>query len=132
VLERLEECREPDRFAAWVLRIVHNRALNHVEYRRVRRAEPLDSIIEEPTHPGNEDPERDLARGELRTRLERALAQLPAAQREVLLLKDWIGLDHRAIARSLGISENLSRQRLFQARAQVRILLEKSEEPDGG
>src|SRR5262245_63986837 len=36
--ERLETCREPERFAGWLLQVVRNRALNALERRRVRGA----------------------------------------------------------------------------------------------
>src|SRR5512137_301555 len=35
-LGRLDQCREPDRFAAWLFQGVRNRALNHLEKRRTR------------------------------------------------------------------------------------------------
>ena len=44
------------------------------------------------------------------------------SQREVLLLKDLEGWDHRAIGAALGFSEGMSRQHVFAAR---RILREK-------
>lgn len=124
-LERLEDCRDPDRFAGWLLRIVRNRALNHLEYRRVRDAATLESVFGDEGPPGGEAPDRALERGQLRERLEAALGRLPDAQREVLLLHDLAGWDHGAIAAGLRINENLSRQRLFQARTRMRKLLEE-------
>ena len=32
--ERLDECRQPEKFAAWLLQVVRNRARNYVDYRR--------------------------------------------------------------------------------------------------
>jgi RNA polymerase sigma-70 factor, ECF subfamily len=124
-LERLDDCRQPDRFAGWLLRIVRNRALNHLEYRRVRRAEDLESAFGVEGPPGGGDASRGIEQARLRERLERALREIPDAQREVLLLHDLTGWDHRAIAGSLGITENLCRQRLFQARTRMRKLLDE-------
>jgi len=118
-LERLEDCRDPDRFVYWLLQIVRNRSRNYLDYRRVRANEPLESI----TIAGAEDPQRDLARRRLRARLEKALVQLPEPQREILLLHDLAGWQHREIGEKLGISEVLCRQRLFQARARMRRFL---------
>lgn len=122
-LERMDGCRDPDKFAAWLFQVVRNRARNYLEYRRVRVAEPLDAVfgVEGPpearsTGPGSEQAHRRVA-------LERALTKLAEPDREVLLLHDLAGLRHRAIAESLGISEVLSRKRLFQARARMRQLL---------
>jgi RNA polymerase sigma-70 factor (ECF subfamily) len=124
-LERLDDCRHPDRFAGWLLRIVRNRALNHLEYRRVRSAEPLESAFGAEGPPGSDDASRAFVQGRLRRRLEVALRQVPDTQREVLLLHDLAGWDHRSIAGSLRITENLCRQRLFQARSRMRKLLDE-------
>jgi len=122
-LERLEDCRQPDRFAAWLLRIVRNRALNHLQYRRVRTAQPLEDAFGPEGPPGGGDPSRALEQRRLRERLEQALEQVPDNHREVLLLHDLAGWDHRDIAKAIGITENLCRQRLFQARVRMRKLL---------
>lgn len=118
-LERLESCRNPERFVFWLLQIVRNRSRNHLEYRRIRQAEPLESSDASTVA----DPGRNLRREELRLRLERGLASLPDVEREIVLLHDMEGWSHRDIAESLGISEVMSRQHLFQARRQLRPLL---------
>jgi RNA polymerase sigma-70 factor, ECF subfamily len=123
VLEHLDECRDPDRFAGWLLRIVRNRALNQLQYRRTRTTEPLEAAFGPEGPPGPDDTSRGLRTERLREQLETALEQVPEAHREALLLFDLAGWDHRTIAESLGITENLSRQRLFQARVKMRRLL---------
>src|SRR5262249_29168649 len=80
--ERLEDCRQQDRFVQWLCAIVRNRAHNVVARALVRRAKPLEAD----TAPAREDPSRDAELSELRGRLERALAALPSIQREVVLL----------------------------------------------
>ena len=127
-LEKLEDCREPKRFVFWLLQIVRNRALSYVEYRRVRRTEPLEhaSGISEPPGPG--DPGVHWQRERQRRRLEAALSQLTASHREILLLHDVVGWKHRQIAESLGLSEVNCRQRLFQAHARMRELLGEDSE----
>ena len=125
-LERLEECRDPERFAAWLLRIVRNKALNARESRSLRMGEPLE--------PGRiqaaDDPARDTERSELRERLLAALAGLTPAQREVVLLHDLEGFKHREIAELLGTSEGAARVQLFQARRALRRLLESGDRGD--
>ncbi len=129
-LERIEECREPDRFGSWLLSIVRNRALNYAQYRRVRATEPLADAFGPEGPSGGDDPGGSLRRERLRAVLERAMAQLSPGQREVLLLHDLAAWKHRAIAEYLGISEVMSRQHLFQARTRLRKLL--GEPPQGG
>jgi RNA polymerase sigma-70 factor (ECF subfamily) len=115
-LERIDECRRPDRFVYWLLQIVRNRAHNARAYRRVRSGPSTDEI--EVAAPG--DAARATERHELVDRLLAALETLTPEQRQVVLLKDLEGWDHRAIARSLDISEGMSRQHLLAARRALR------------
>jgi RNA polymerase sigma-70 factor (ECF subfamily) len=59
--------------------------------------------------------------------LERALAELPLASREVLLLVGVEGLDQEEAARVIGISYAALRQRLSRARTELRTAMEKLE-----
>jgi RNA polymerase sigma-70 factor (ECF subfamily) len=124
-LERIEDCRKPDRFVYWLLQIVRNRARNRRGHRKVRRADPL-----EPDSP-IADPHDDRGRRDLAIRLEEALAEVSEIQRTVLLLHDLEGWDHRGIAAALGISEVMSRQHLFQARRRLRERLDKEQRSTG-
>jgi RNA polymerase sigma-70 factor (ECF subfamily) len=114
--DHLHECREPAKFASWLLRIVRNRALNLRDYQRVRASVPLD----DGTAAIGGAAERNIEREELRTRLETALSHLSRIQREVVLLHDLEGWKHRKIAEALGMSEGMSRQHLFAARRLLR------------
>jgi RNA polymerase sigma-70 factor (ECF subfamily) len=116
VMERLEECRSPERFAGWFFTILRSTAHNHRRRERLRRGAPLD----EQTAAAGENPSRDAERGELRGRMGAALAELPRLESEVVLLHDLEGWTHVAIAKALGISEVGSRQHLFVARRKLR------------
>ncbi len=118
-LERLDDCREPDKFASWLLQIVRNRAHNFRDYRRVRAA----VSIELTGVAGPEDASDEAVQADLRTRLERALGRLSDMQRQVVLLHDLEGLKHREIAERIEISEGMSRQHLFNARKTLREIL---------
>lgn len=120
-LERLAECRDPRRFAGWLLRIVRNRALNHRRYLGIRAAEPL----EDAGHAASADsPAEDAERAELRERLTEAMSTLPQGQREVLLMHDLEGWKHREIGEVLGMPEGTVRYHLFNARRAVRARLQ--------
>jgi RNA polymerase sigma-70 factor (ECF subfamily) len=118
-LERLDDCRQPEKFAAWLSQIVRNHARNFRQYRRVRQTKPLELV----NATSSADPNRDVERGELRARLEAALGELSETQRQVVLLHDLEGYKHREIAEVLGLSEVASRQHLFTARGKLRELL---------
>jgi RNA polymerase sigma-70 factor (ECF subfamily) len=115
-MDRLETCRQPDRFGAWLVRVVRNVAHNHRAYHRVRATEPIDNV----QAAAPDDSLADAHRAELRERLTDALRLLPERQREVVLLHDLEGWMHREIAEALEISETMSRQTLFVARRALR------------
>jgi len=116
--EKLDTCRDPDRFRAWLLQIVRNRALNWLERRRLRDVpaedEPAPAVDLRPVSPPDVG---------LRDRLGRALAQLSPPQRLVVMLHDTEGWTHKESAEHLRISVLMSRKHLFQARAALRDLL---------
>ena len=118
-LEKIDECRDPDRFVGWLLRIVRNRAHNYRSYEQVRKAED----VERGDLAGRADPGRDLETNDLGRRLSDALATLSDIARQVVLLHDMEGWKHREIAGLLEISDGMSRQHLFVARKKLRTLL---------
>jgi DNA-directed RNA polymerase specialized sigma24 family protein len=60
-----------------------------------------------------------------RIHLERAVVQIPATERMAFLMHDVEGYDHARIAKTLGITEDESKQAVFQARLLVRELVAK-------
>ena len=125
-LERLDDC-DPTRFGAWLLSIVRNRAHNYRTYLALRRGPDHESIpaTRAARSADREDPgpSRELARDELRDDLEDALGSLSSIQREVLLLHDLDGRQHREIADASGLSVGMSRYHLMQARRRMRETL---------
>lgn len=129
-LERLEQCREPGRFAGWLLQIVRNAARNRIRAERARPTAPLETAA---GRSSASRPSRDAERAELRQWLMAALDTLPAAQREVVLLHDLEGWPHRDIAELMGLAEGTSRYHLSMARRALRPLLRplsSEEEPE--
>jgi RNA polymerase sigma-70 factor (ECF subfamily) len=118
-LARLEDCRQPDRFAQWLAAIVRNRARNQLVSAAVRRSAPLDQRMPSAGDLQSHTVERD----DLRRALEAALAQLTPVQREVVLLHDLHDWPHEEIAEAIGTSAGMSRQHLFKARRNLRKAL---------
>lgn len=119
-LEHLDDCRDPDRFRAWLLRIVRNRGHNRRRYHKRREALPLEyagGIV------GGASPARDAEIAELRRRLLDALDRLPAVQREIVLLHDLEGWRHREIGEALDLPEGTVRAHLSYARRELRTQL---------
>jgi RNA polymerase sigma-70 factor, ECF subfamily len=64
-----------------------------------------------------------IRRNTRRVELELAIVQLPYTERMIFCMHDGDGYDHARIARTLGISEDESRQGLHQARLRIRELV---------
>jgi RNA polymerase sigma-70 factor, ECF subfamily len=116
-LERLEDCRDPDKFGSWLLRIVRNRAHSVRRYLGVREAGSLEAAAPSSGAPG---PMGDAERSELRAALLAALSELKEVQRQVVLLHDLEGWKHREIGEMLDLPEGTVRAHLFHARRALR------------
>jgi RNA polymerase sigma-70 factor (ECF subfamily) len=120
-LVKLEECRHPERFGAWLRQIVRNRAR---DLRRARAARPHVSLSDAAQVAGGGDPSVAAERREEADRLRAALGTLGETAREVVLLHDLEGLRHREIAALLGTTEGAVRVQLFRARRALRARLQ--------
>lgn len=116
-LERLDQCREPERFLPWLLQIVRNRARNLRRARTLRKVLPLFGVE---SHPSRDRPDRDAEQSELRDQLLAGLATLTDVQREIVLLHDLEGWKHREIAEVLEVAEGTVRYHLSTARKRLR------------
>lgn len=127
-LKRLEECRAPDRFGGWLMTIVRNRARNLVRRENLRDMDPMPLGARSTTRP----PDRSTEDAEMRALLERALAELPEVQREIVLLHDMEGWKHREIAERLGLPAGTVRSHLHFARKALRKVLGPMRDPSAG
>lgn len=89
-------------------------------FRRLRLWHAREAELAELESTPSPDPERDVASREDLARAARALAALPAAQRETLLLVELEGLRGEEAARVLGVPVNTVWTRLHHARAALR------------
>ncbi len=104
------------KFFSWLYRILVNECLN---VRRWHRSlQPID-----PTMPGTDDPAGAVHRSELRTRVRVALAQLPRAYREVIVLRHFADMSYREMAEVLSLPEKTVKSRLYSARQRLGALL---------
>jgi RNA polymerase sigma-70 factor (ECF subfamily) len=72
----------------------------------------------------DDTPERVLDRAEALKEIQRTLAEMPAMQRAVLMLRDVQGLESVEVCNVLELSESNQRVLLHRARSRVRRALE--------
>lgn len=120
------------RFSTWLYRIAHNAVYDWVRKRKIESAGELnDEIFEREridsasftTPAGGESPDNLMANGELRMKIQTALAKLSAEHREVVLLKDVQGLSYKEIAEAMSSTLGTVMSRLFYARQKLQALL---------
>jgi RNA polymerase sigma-70 factor (ECF subfamily) len=107
-----------DSLAAWVTRVSLNLSKSRLRRLRAeaRARERLGTMRDAgpPPHAG-------------RTDVERALLRLSRRQREVTVLRYYLGMDVRDIAEALGVSEGTVKTQLFRARRALAELLGEEE-----
>lgn len=120
---RIRGLRDPDRFDAWLHRIlVHACYLEAGRGRRVSRVEVVIDAID----PAEPDPTLDTAD---RDEIERGFRRLDTDQRAVLVLHYYLGLRLDEVAEVLGIPPGTVRSRLHRATATMRAALEADARP---
>src|SRR4051812_136829 len=93
-------------FKTWLLRVVSNAALDLGRQRGRREDLAAEALQRHPNGgpAGEPAPDRGLELEELRRQLQRALDQLPPAQRQTFVLHAEAELSYREVADVLGIS----------------------------
>jgi len=107
-------------FVTWTYRILINTCYD-ARRSRLRKKEVANDDSGETPRP---EPRASVAHPSLRMALERALASLTRHQRDVFLLYEVEGFRHAEIAGMLEISETASKNTLFQAKKNLRKMLE--------
>jgi RNA polymerase sigma-70 factor (ECF subfamily) len=100
-------------FSAWILRLAHNAAIDHM---RKRRAIPAAEVYgaDERVPEGNDERSREL---------HSALADLPEEQRDVIVLRHVVGLSPTEIAGHMGKTEPSVHGLHHRGRAALRTAL---------
>ncbi|MHB8501221.1 MAG: RNA polymerase sigma factor [Candidatus Acidiferrales bacterium] len=112
-------------FVTWTYRILINTCYD-ARRSRMRKKEVANDDSEDSPRP---EPRAPGAHPSLRMALERALSGLTKHQRDVFLLYEVEGFHHAEIAGMLEITETASKNTLFQAKKNLRQVLEP---PRGG
>ena len=113
----------------WLLRIVRNLVRDRARRLRVRRQEPLqpnpEVLVPDPPDP-SPNPEDRAAKAELQVLLWQAVRRLPPRYREIVSLRDYLGLSYSEISTALRIPTGTVMSRLHRARSMLREEVRRS------
>jgi RNA polymerase sigma-70 factor (ECF subfamily) len=129
----LHTLEQPARFGAWLMRIVSNLALNYRRSRKRSAALSLDDMMAdgsdgEPANPAGRSDSQPLEgalAGELKGRIEAAIAELPEKQRMALVLFAMEGMPQKEVAEVMECSVELVKWNVFQARKTLKARLKE-------
>lgn len=117
-------------FYTWIYRIVTNLCLDHLRKKNVRKEEaPVAtdaegeqfSVLDQvPDGRAGANPERDLMRRELGSRINKALEKLTPRERMVFEMKHYQGLRLRTVGEILNTTEETAKNTLFRATQKLR------------
>ena len=114
--------RDPDRFDAWLNRLLVNAC--YAEARRVRRRQVVEVHTSAPDARAERDAQETTA---VRDLLERGFGRLTPDQRAVLVVHHYLGLRDAEAAAVLAIATGTYKSRLHRATAVLRAALEADE-----
>ncbi len=115
----LPDLQEAAPLRAWLFRIAHNRALDLLRGRAVRKAEPIEAASDV-VDQESPDPVEMLMRKEAVDTAVSRFAELPALQRSVVILKDVLDESLAEIATLLDLTVDAVKAHLARGRARLR------------
>jgi RNA polymerase sigma-70 factor, ECF subfamily len=127
--QRLKQFQGESGFGTWMTRIVINLCLDALRKQKRRHTESIEEMdeesggVERQMPPVVTNPTERLEQGELRERIDAALAKLSNEHRTVLVLHEFQDLEYKEIAREMKCSIGTVMSRLFYARRKMAALL---------
>jgi RNA polymerase sigma-70 factor, ECF subfamily len=124
VYNSLARYRSEFKFSTWIYKIAHNAAIDHLRRYSVR--EQILSTESDGTRPEvaiesrRLSPEQESEREERRSEIESVVQTLPAAYRELIVLRHSHDLSYDEIAEVTGLPLGTVKNRLFRAREAMR------------
>ncbi|MDT5062279.1 MAG: hypothetical protein QOH63_2738 [Acidobacteriota bacterium] len=126
VYNSLGRYRSEFKFSTWIYKIAHNSAVDHLRRHSTREQSLLNEFDGEqrelPIESRRISPEQEYAGKERRAEIEQVVRGLPAAYRELILLRHSHDLSYDEIAEVTGLPLGTVKNRLFRAREVMRQL----------
>ena len=124
VYNSLRRYRSEFKFSTWIYKIAHNSAVDHLRRQGGREQALLREFDGEqydlPVESKRPSPEQESERAERRAEIERVVGQLPAAYRELVVLRHSHDLSYDEIAEVTGLPLGTVKNRIFRAREAMR------------
>jgi RNA polymerase sigma-70 factor (ECF subfamily) len=128
----IKRFRRHSSFYTWIYRIVMNVTIDWLRKKQIKAggAEFDDAVQMKDIEPASRTvpkadplPHERMEHAEVRARIDRAIKQLSAEHRAVILMKEIEGMQYHEIAETLGCSIGTVMSRLFYARKKLQHLL---------
>ena len=120
----LARYRSEFKFSTWIYKIAHNCAVDHLRRHNGREQSLLTGVegdsYELPLESGRLSPEQESERKERRLEIESVVRALPAAYRELIILRHSQDLTYEEIVEVTGLPLGTVKNRLFRARDMMR------------
>jgi RNA polymerase sigma-70 factor (ECF subfamily) len=118
------------KFSTWLYRIAHNAAIDHMRRNSLAlqsiETENADGTYQIQIESRGPSPEQDRERSEWRAEIGEVVKRLPAAYRELIVLRHTHELSYDEIAEVTGLPLGTVKNRLFRAREMMReIFIER-------
>jgi RNA polymerase sigma-70 factor, ECF subfamily len=137
VFKAIDQFRGESKLSTWIFRIAVNLCKNRAKYLSRRRAGEQEDVHEMADRMSGEGgkgvtvgdisrPDEILEGVQLERIVKRAIAEVDADFREVLILRDVEDMSYDEIAQVTGLPEGTVKSRIFRARTQLRALVEKA------
>src|SRR6202158_1892804 len=124
VYNSLARYRSEFKFSTWIYKIAHNAAIDHLRRYAVREQALTNGFDTERREVSLESrrltPEQESERNEKRSEIESVVQLLPAAYRELIVLRHSQDLSYDEIAEVTGLPLGTVKNRLFRAREAMR------------
>ena len=129
-LATLDELEETPQLRPWLFRVAHNRAIDLLRSRALRKSEPIEAASDVADE-ASPDPTEVMMRQEAVETAVSRFAELPLPQRSVVILKDVLDESLKDIAELLNLSVDAVKAHLARGRAHLREVNVQATTPAG-
>lgn len=124
----LGKYQENGKFISWVIRIAHNLIIDHFRKEKQMRTcsnDEYETDIFNSSRFSDTTIEDEIIQDQIKTDVRKLIDYLPEEQREVILLRHFIGLSFKEIAEQTNVSINTALGRMRYALINLRRLIEE-------